>query len=125
MRQVPEFELMLAEDGIQIIKFWLSVSKEEQKKRLLAVKKNPLASWKLSGLDKKAQNLWDDYSRYKLKMLKKTNLPFNPWVILDSNYVPPARVESIKYVLSQVPYPKSDATKKLLVTDSTIISIQK
>jgi len=122
MKQVPEFEQMLTHDGMHVIKLWLSITKDEQERRLKAVKNDPLASWKLSGLDKKALKLWDHYSRYKRKMIKKTSLPFSPWVNINADYAPAARVEAIKYVLSQVPYPKSDSTKDLLTSDPKIIT---
>lgn len=114
MHQVPEFELMLNQDGIHVIKIWVSIDKKEQTKRLDAIRNNPLDSWKLSGLDKKALSLWKDYTRYKNKMLKTTNLPFSPWLILNANYAPEARVEAIKHVLSQVPYPKDKRADSLL-----------
>ncbi len=125
MHQVAEFEDMLHEDGIKIIKFWLSISKNEQKKRLEAVKDDPLASWKLSGLDKKALKLWDEYTRFKKRMLERTDLPFSKWMLLNANYVPAARVETIKHVLANVPYPKNELSTKLLKPDTKIISTYK
>ena len=68
MVQVPEFEHMLYEDGVIIIKFWLSISKEEQLKRFESRKGNPLKRWKFSPVDKKGQELWDKYSFYKDEM---------------------------------------------------------
>jgi polyphosphate kinase 2 len=122
MNQVPEFELMLNQDGIHVIKIWVSIDKKEQAKRLDAIKDNPLDSWKLSGLDKKALSLWKDYSRYKKKMMETTNLPFSPWIILNANYAPEARVEAIKHVLSKVPYPKDKAAGNLLKPKKNLIS---
>ena len=82
MQQVPEYEHMLYEDGITIIKFWFSISKEEQLKRFKSRKLNPLKQWKLSPIDSKAQPLWDAYSEYKEQMFSKTHNSFSPWIIV-------------------------------------------
>ena len=121
MKQVPDFEKMLNQDGVHVIKFWLSITKDEQGRRLNAIKDDPLDSWKLSGLDRQALKLWDDYTKYKEKMLNKTDLPCCRWMILNANYVPDARVEAIKHVLSKVPYPKDETARKLLKPRKSII----
>lgn len=90
-----------------------------------SVKDDPLASWKLSGLDKKALKLWDEYTRFKKRMLKRTDLPFCKWMILNANYTPAVRVETIKHVLANVPYPKNKQSIKLLKPDAGIISTYK
>ncbi len=104
LRQVPEFEHMLYEDGILLIKFWFSISKEEQKKRFEARRHNPLKQWKISPVDQRAQKLWDKYTRYKEEMFSKTHTSFSPWIIVKANDKKTARLESIKYVLKTVPY---------------------
>lgn len=104
MRQVPEFEHMLFEDNIILIKFWFAISKEEQLKRLNARKQNPLKQWKLSTLDKKGQQLWDQYTLYKERMFSRTHTSFSPWIIVEANSKKKARLESIKYVLNRIPY---------------------
>lgn len=110
MRQVPEFEHMLYEDGIILIKLWFSISKEEQKKRFQSRAKNPLKQWKLSPIDNKAQQLWDVYTCYKEDMYSKTHTTFSPWTIVRANIKTHARLESIRYVLSVLDYDgKKDA----------------
>ncbi|MGB5271484.1 MAG: polyphosphate kinase 2, partial [Eudoraea sp.] len=79
MVQVPGFEHMLYEDGVQLIKFWFSISKKEQKKRIESRLLNPLKKWKFSPVDKKGQALWDKYSSYKEQMFSKTHTTFSPW----------------------------------------------
>ena len=104
MVQLPEFEHMLYEDGVTIIKFWLSISKEEQLKRFNAREDNPLKRWKFSPVDKKGQEYWDDYTKYKELMFSKTHTTFSPWIIIKTNNKKEARLESIRYVLSKFEY---------------------
>ena len=108
MRQVPEFEQMLLDSGIILIKFWFSISKSEQRKRFASRKVNPLKQWKLSSLDHRAQELWEDYSRYKERMFKNTDSDQSPWIIVQANNKKIARLQSIRYVLNTVPY-RADA----------------
>jgi polyphosphate kinase 2 len=104
MRQVPEFEHMLYEDGVELIKFWFSISKDEQGKRFQARKDNPLKQWKISPVDERAQERWDDYSHYKSEMFARTHTTFSPWIIVKANSKKRARLGSISYVLSQLDY---------------------
>jgi len=99
--QVPEFEHLLYEDNLIIIKFWFSISKEEQKKRFDARLANPLKRWKFSPVDMKGQKLWDKYTHYKEQMFSKTHTNFSPWIIVKTNRKKEARLESMRYVLSQ------------------------
>jgi len=110
MVQVPEFEHMLYEDGVVIIKFWFSVSKDEQKARFEARLNNPLKRWKYSPVDERGQELWDRYSYYKERMFAQTHTSFSPWIIVKSNNKRRARLESIRYVLSRFSY--SDAANR-------------
>lgn len=110
MEQVPEFEHMLHEDGIVIIKLWFSIDIKEQKKRLEERTHNPLKQWKLSTTDVEAQQKWHEFTRYKEKMFARTHRPHSPWVIIKGNNKQKARLESIRYVLSQVKY-SGKATK--------------
>ncbi|HQU82362.1 MAG TPA: polyphosphate kinase 2 [Pyrinomonadaceae bacterium] len=103
-RQVPEFEHMLYEDGVTLIKFWFSISKEEQLKRFKSREINPLKQWKLSPIDAKAQEMWDSYTQYKELMFSKTHTSFSPWIIVKANNKRKARLESIRYVLSTLEY---------------------
>ena len=114
MRQVPEFEHMLFEDGVLLVKFWFSISKEEQLKRFESRSKNPLKQWKISPVDGKAQDLWDLYTKYKEDMFSKTHTAFSPWIIVKANNKRKSRLESIRYVLSVLDYDgKADAAVTL------------
>lgn len=104
MKQVIDFENMLHEDGLILIKFWLEIDKEEQQERFDARRENPLKQWKLSPIDAKAQELWDVYSKYRTAMFEKTNTTNTPWVVVQANSKKRARLESIKYVLKQIDY---------------------
>ena len=104
MREVNLFEDMLSNDGIQIIKFYYSITREEQAKRFQLIRNNPLKKWKLSPVDIKAQELWDDYTVYKERMLRESNSKKNPWLVINANRKTEARIDSLEYVLSKVPY---------------------
>ncbi len=120
--QVPEFEHMLYEDGVILIKFWFSVSKEEQKSRFDSRLNNPLKVWKYSPVDMKGQELWDVYTKYKESMFSKTHTPFSPWIIVKTNNKKVARRESIRHVLSKFDYPeKEDATINLYPDPNVIV----
>jgi polyphosphate kinase 2 (PPK2 family) len=120
--QVPEFEHMLYEDGVKIIKFWFSVSKEEQLRRFERRQKNPLKNWKFSDVDAKGQEMWDQYTYYKEQMFSKTHTSFSPWVIVKSDNKKLARLESIRYVLSQFDYPHADSLNTNILPDPNIVS---
>jgi polyphosphate kinase 2 len=111
MRQAPEFEHMLYEDGVEIIKFWFSISKEEQKQRFEERRENPLKNWKVSPVDQRAQELWDSYTYYKEEMFSRTHTSFSPWIIIQANDKKKARLESIRYVLSTLDYEGKDHSK--------------
>lgn len=122
MRQVPEFEHMLFEDGITVIKFWFSISKKEQLKRFKARMQNPLRQWKLSPIDARAQDLWSDYTKYKELMLSRTHTSFSPWLIVRANNKKKARLESMRYVLSLFDYAGKDKAEVSLYPDPNIIA---
>lgn len=122
MLQVPEFEHMLYEDGIIVIKFWFSVSKEEQARRFNSRLNNPLKMWKYSDVDMKGQELWDKYTHYKQEMFTHTHTPFCPWVIIKTNDKKVARVESIRYVLSQFNYPEKEEAPINIYPDPNIVN---
>lgn len=121
MTQVPEFEHLLYEDRLIIIKFWFSISKEEQKKRFDSRLKNKLKQWKFSPVDLKGQELWDDYTHYKEEMFSKTHNGFSPWIIVKTNDKKTARLESMRYVLSQFDYPKKGESGIPLSPDPNVI----
>lgn len=120
LQQVTEFEHMLYEDGVTIIKFWFSISKDEQAKRFEARRQNPLKQWKLSPVDEKAQELWDSYTRYKEEMFSKTHATFSPWIIVKANDKQSARLESLRYVLNLLPYKGKEETQIRLTPDPNI-----
>jgi len=122
LQQVPEFEHMLYEDGVTIIKFWFSISKEEQAKRFEARRQNPLKQWKLSPVDDKAQELWDSYTRHKEEMFSKTHTTFSPWIIVKANDKQAARLESLRYVLNLLPYNGKDGAPMRLAPDPNVIT---
>lgn len=121
MIQVPEFEHLLYEDNVSIIKFWFSISKNEQKKRFESRMNNPLKRWKFSPVDMKGQELWDKYTHFKEQMFSKTHTNFCPWTIVKTNDKKEARLESIRHVLSQFDYDKKGASKIQLLPDPNVI----
>ena len=121
MQQVTEFEHMLIEDDMILVKFWFSISKHVQLARFKSRAGNPLKQWKLSPIDDRAQDLWDKYTKFKELMLSRSHTSFSPWVIIQANNKRKARLESIRHVLSLLEYDgKSDATVSL-VPDPDIV----
>lgn len=104
MAQVNEFEKMIIDKNTFLVKFYLSVSKEEQEIRFKEIKKSPVKKWKITELDEKAQELWDDYTSYKEKMLEHTSTQNAPWQVIDANDKYSARIETITHLLNHVPY---------------------
>jgi len=120
--QVPEFEHMMYEDGVVIIKFWLSISKSEQLKRFEGRKENPLKRWKFSPVDKQGQILWDRYTHYKGEMFSKTHTSYSPWVMIKTNDKKVARLEAIRHVLSQFDYDGKEDAKTVLNPDPNVVT---
>ena len=115
MRQVSEFEHMLFEDGVHLVKFWFSIDKDEQEKRFSKRRANPLKRWKLSPVDEKGQLMWDKYTYYKEQMFARTHTSFSPWTIIKTNDKRVARLESIRHLLSNFEYDgKKEATTRVL-----------
>lgn len=106
MGQVNDFERMIISSDTYLIKFYFSITKEEQARRFEDIKKSNLKKWKMSPLDEKAQELWDQYTTYKTKMFEKTNTKAAPWVIIDANKKTTARIEAIEHILKVIPYKK-------------------
>lgn len=123
MKQVTQFEEMLIEDGCLIIKIWFSINKEEQNKRLEERRSNPLISWKLSTVDMQAQMKWDDFTNYKEKMFNNTGTKISPWVVVKGKNKDEARMEAMRYVLSNVPYDKKGLTAERLEPKPDVFSI--
>ena len=122
MNQVPEFEHMLYESGVIIIKFWFSVSKEMQEQRFTNRMNMPLKQWKISPVDLKALGMWDKYTFYKDAMFSRTHTTYCPWVIVKSDSKKRARLESIRYVLSVIEYEGKENAGSLINPDPTIVS---
>lgn len=121
MLQVPEFEHMQYESGTKVIKLWFSVAIDEQKKRFNSRLGNPLKKWKFSPVDQKSQDLWEEYSYYKNQMFARTHTAFSPWIIVKSDDKRRARVESIKYVLSQFDYDGKGTNCADLLPDPNVV----
>ncbi len=105
MNEVGNFEHLLVNSGMLFIKYYLDISKEEQKRRLDARRKDPLKQWKLSPIDQKAQMKWDAYSQARDAMFNKTSFVFAPWYIVHTDDKKTARINTIKHFLSQMDYP--------------------
>jgi polyphosphate kinase 2 len=121
MVQLPEFEHMLYEDGVIIVKFWLSITKEEQLKRFNSRMGNPLKRWKFSPVDKKGQEYWDVYTKYKELMFSRTHTSFSPWIIVKTNDKQEARLNCMRHVLSLIEYEGRDEAKTSLLPDPNVI----
>ncbi|WP_373073708.1 polyphosphate kinase 2 [Sulfurimonas sp.] len=121
LHEVPELEKMLDNSGIQIFKFYFSISKEEQGKRFDKRKTDPLKQFKLSDVDQKAQDLWDDYSMTKYSMLLASHTDHAPWTVIKSDDKKTARINTIKHILSNMDYEKKTKSKKLKVDSKIVI----
>jgi len=102
LRDAPDFERMLVESGIKLVKIWLDISKEEQRKRLDARRENPLKALKVSDMDAVAQARWSDYSAARDVMLTRTHTPLAPWYCVRADHKKPARCAIIRHLLHQV-----------------------
>jgi len=107
MNQVNDFERMITESGIRLVKIYMSISKKEQAKRFEDIKNNPLKQWKMTAVDEKAQDLWDEYTEFKNKMFTKTREGVVSWKIIKANRKTFARVTAINHVLNSIPYNKN------------------
>jgi polyphosphate kinase 2 (PPK2 family) len=106
LKVCPEFELYIVDDGIQLIKFWLEVSDEEQKRRFEARIEDPLRQWKLSPTDLCSRSKWFEYSRARDVMLEATDTKVAPWYIIPSDDKRRARLNCIRQLLDLIPYEK-------------------
>ncbi|MBF0158698.1 MAG: polyphosphate kinase 2 [Magnetococcales bacterium] len=119
LRSVPQFERMLVNAGVILFKFYFSVSKEEQQRRFSSRADDPLKQWKLSPVDRESQDKWDAYTKAKEDTFFYTSTTEAPWTIIKSNDKKRARINCIKFFLSQVDYPNKN--KGLLDYDKKII----
>ncbi|WP_405736591.1 polyphosphate kinase 2 [Streptomyces sp. NBC_01537] len=107
-QQAPAFEKMLVDDGIQLIKFWFSVSQGEQRTRFTIRQVDPVRQWKLSPMDLASLDKWDDYTAAKVAMFRATDTEHAPWTVVKSNDKKRARVEAMRSVLARFPYTDRD-----------------
>ena len=104
MRQVPEFERMLVKSGVHVIKFWFSVSRDEQRRRFREREKHPLKQWKLSPIDMASLDKWDDYTKAKEAMFFHTDTADSPWTVIKSDCKKRARLNALRCVLHKLDY---------------------
>ena len=107
MNHVNNFEQMITESGIRLVKIYMSISKREQAKRFDEIRNDPLKQWKMTPVDEKAQELWEEYTAYKNKMFAKTKTGSVSWEIIKANRKTFARAAAIQHVLDSIPYDKN------------------
>jgi polyphosphate kinase 2 len=103
-QDVPEFERMLVRSGIRLIKYWFSITDEEQQLRFLIRIHDPLKQWKLSPMDLQSRVRWEDYTKAKEETFVRTNIPESPWFIVEGNDKKRARLNCIHHLLDRIPY---------------------
>ena len=108
LRQCPQFEQMLIDDGILLRKYWFSVSDKEQEKRFRSRLTDPMRRWKLSPTDLESITRWEEYSRAKDEMFVHTDLPGNRWNVVEAGDKKRARINMISHLLSTIPYEHVD-----------------
>ena len=111
MRQAPEFERNLVRSGVHLIKFWFSVSREEQRRRFKERKVHPLKQWKLSPIDLASLDKWDDYTKAKEAMFFYTDTADSPWTVIKSDDKKRARLNAMRYILHRLPYANKDVSR--------------
>ena len=117
--EVALFEKLLVEESFIILKYYLDISRKEQKRRLDDRKENPLKQWKISPIDKGAQTHWKDYSEARNEMLVKTNYKFAPWFVVNADKKKSAHMAILTHLLRRLDYPDKD--KKILSKDYGLI----
>jgi polyphosphate kinase 2 (PPK2 family) len=108
MRQAPDVERMLVRSGVKLVKFWFSVSRNEQLTRFAIRQVDPVRQWKLSSMDLASLDKWDDYTEAKEAMFFYTDTADAPWTVIKSNDKKRARVEAMRYVLNRFDYERKD-----------------
>jgi len=122
LKDVPMLEEMLVKDGIKLFKFFFSVSKDEQLRRFDSRETDPLKQYKISPVDKMAQEMWDDYTVRKFQMLNETNRTLSPWTIIRSDNKKLARLNCIKHLLSEIEYKDKIPLEELQTDPNVLIS---
>ncbi|MDR2679017.1 MAG: polyphosphate kinase 2, partial [Zoogloeaceae bacterium] len=120
MRQCPEFERNLVRSGIHLIKFWFSVSREEQRRRFKERKNHPLKQWKLSPIDMASLDKWGEYTKAKEAMFFYTDTADAPWTVVKSDCKKRARLNAMRYILHKLPYTNKDM-ERIGALDSLIV----
>jgi polyphosphate kinase len=108
MQQAPQFERMLVDDGINLTKFWFSISPSEQRTRFAVRLVDPVRQWKFSAMDIESVNRWDDYTAAKEAMFEATDTDVAPWIVVKSNDKKRARINAMRYVLAKSDYADKD-----------------
>ncbi|MEU0137765.1 polyphosphate kinase 2 [Streptomyces sp. NPDC006296] len=108
LRQCPDFERMLVDDGIVMVKFWFSVSRAEQRTRFAIRQVDPVRQWKLSPTDIDSLDRWDDYTTAKIRMFRATDTEYAPWTVVKSNDKRRARLEAMRSLLARIDYAAKD-----------------
>ena len=121
LREVPEFEKMLAKSDIILLKYYFSVSKKEQARRFKKREIDPLKQYKLSPVDKEAQNFWDKYTIAKFSMLMASNTDLAPWTVIKSDNKKKARLNCIRHILSNIEYENKNKEKDFFKIDKKIL----
>lgn len=103
-KDVPEFERMLVRSGITVMKYWLSITDEEQQLRFKIRVHDPMKQWKLSPMDLQSRVRWEQYTKAKEEMFERTNIPEAPWYIVEGNDKKRERLNCIEHILSKIPY---------------------
>jgi polyphosphate kinase 2 len=120
MRQTPQFERQLVRSGVHLIKFWFSVSREEQRRRFKERKAHPLKQWKLSPIDLASLDKWESYTKAKEAMFFETDTADSPWTVIKSDCKKRARLNAMRYLLQKLPYTNKD-TGNIGALDSLIV----
>ncbi|WP_435949102.1 polyphosphate kinase 2 [Psychrobacter sp. DM8] len=103
-QSVPEFERMLVRSGIRLVKYWFSITDDEQHSRFMSRIHDPLKQWKLSPMDLESRRRWEDYTKAKETMFERTHIPEAPWWVVEGNSKKRARLNCIAHLLEQIPY---------------------
>ena len=119
MPAVVDLEALLIRSGITVVKYYLDISHDEQKKRLKARRASPLKQWKISPIDREANKLWDDYSRARNAMFARTHTLISPWVVVRADNKRDARLNLIRDLLTRLGYPGAD--ERLLTPNPNVV----